>query len=49
LAENSFGEHLSGGMLRWDKGSFGTGTFVLKDFMDFDRARNSDRDLGHEG
>jgi hypothetical protein len=29
--------------------SFGTGTFIEKDFMDFDRARNSDRDLDHEG
>jgi hypothetical protein len=47
LAEKSFGELLSGGMWRWDKGRFGTGTFIKKDFVELDRAINNDTDLIH--
>jgi hypothetical protein len=45
LTENFFGERLSGGMWRWDKGRSGTGTFIEKDFVELDRARNNARDL----
>jgi len=47
LAEKSFGERLSGGMWRWDKGRLGTGTFIQKDFVELDRARNKIGDLIH--
>jgi hypothetical protein len=47
LAEKSFGKRRNGGMWRWDKGKFGTGTFIEKDFVELDRARNNDRDLIH--
>lgn len=45
LAEKFFEEHLIGGMWRWDKGRFGTGTFIEKDFVEVDRARNNGRNL----
>jgi len=35
LAEKYLGELLSGGMLRWDKGRFGRGTFIEKDFVNW--------------
>jgi hypothetical protein len=45
LAAKSFGKRLSGGLWRWDKGRSGTGTFIEKDVVELERARNSDRDL----
>jgi hypothetical protein len=45
LAQKSFGERLSEGMWRWDKGRFGTETFIERDFVELDGARNNDRDL----